>query len=85
LTIETQLFDAAVGAPELVKVESIKQGELLRLNVGTAVSYGPVTSVRGDVVVISLKRPVCAPVGSRVAVIRRIADRWRLIGSGTIK
>lgn len=84
LTIETQLLEMAVGAPELVKVDKIKPGEVLRLNVGTAVSFGPVKSVKGDVAVVDLKRPVCASLGSRVAVTRRIADRWRLIGSGII-
>jgi translation initiation factor 2 subunit 3 len=84
VTLETQLFETAVGAPDLVKVEPIRQGEALRLNVGTAVTLGPVISVKGGRVDVDLKRPVCAAPGSRVAITRRIGDRWRLIGSGTI-
>ncbi|MFQ6135236.1 MAG: translation initiation factor IF-2 subunit gamma, partial [Nitrososphaerales archaeon] len=84
LSIETQLLEIAVGAPELVKVEKIRQGEVLRMNVGTAVTFGPVLSIKGDVTTVDLKRPVCTSPGSRVAVTRRIADRWRLIGSGII-
>ena len=84
LKIETQLLDKAVGAPEMMKVEKIRKGEVLRLNIGTAVTLGPVGSINGDIISVNLKRPICAALGNRVAVTRRIADRWRLIGSGII-
>jgi translation initiation factor 2 subunit 3 len=84
LSIETTLLDMAVGATDLIKVEKIKQGENLRLNVGTAVTTGSVRSIKGDITEVDLRLPVCASIGSRVAVTRRIADRWRLIGSGII-
>jgi translation initiation factor 2 subunit 3 len=32
-----------------------------------------------------LARPVCAEEGSRAAISRKIAGRWRLIGYGIIK
>lgn len=85
LTVQTKLFDTAVGAPELIKVEKIRTNEALRLNVGTAVSLGLVKSARDGVAEVDLRRPVSAPVGSSVAISRRIGDRWRLIGSGIIK
>lgn len=84
IKIRTQLLDMAVGASELIKVEQIKSGEILRLNAGTAVTLGPVQSIKGDVITVNLKRPICAAIDSRVAVTRRIDDRWRLIGSGII-
>jgi translation initiation factor 2 subunit 3 len=84
LTMDVELFETAVGTPELVKVEKVRSGEPLRLNVGTAVSLGVVSSSRDGRVDISLKRPVCAASGSRAALSRRIADRWRLIGSAVI-
>lgn len=84
LQLETRLFETAVGSPGLVKVEPIKPGEALRLNVGTAVTLGSVKSVARGVVTVDLKRPVCTQQGSRVALTRRIAERWRLIGSGVI-
>lgn len=84
LNIETQLFDIAVGSPEMIKVEKIKTGEALRLNVGTAVTAGVVSSTKDSNVTIRLRRPVCTPEGNRVAISRRIGERWRLIGSGTI-
>ena len=85
LTMETQLFETAVGAPDLAKVEKIRTGEPLRLNVGTAITLGLVSSVRDGLVEVRLKRPVCIGEGGRIAVSRRISDRWRLIGSGVIK
>ncbi len=84
MSIDTQLFDLAVGAPEMIKVEKIKTGEALRLNVGTSVTLGVVSSAKDSSIQLKLRRPVCAPKGSRVAISRRIGERWRLIGSGTI-
>ncbi|MEM3069183.1 MAG: translation initiation factor IF-2 subunit gamma [Nitrososphaerales archaeon] len=85
ISLSVALFEVAVGAPELIKVERIKMNESLRLNVGTAVTLGTVSSIRGDRISVKLKRPVCASIKSRVAISRRIVDRWRLIGSGIIE
>lgn len=85
LAIETHLFEQAIGTPGLLKVEKIKMNENLVLNAGVSVTVGTITSVKGDVVEVVLKRPICADTGSRVAISRRIADRWRLIGYGVIK
>jgi len=82
VTVETHLFDTAVGTQDLVKVEPIKAKEPLRLNIGTAASVGTVTSVRDGKMEVKLKKPVCLLPKSRVAISRRIAERWRLIGSG---
>ena len=84
IKIEPHLFEMAVGSPELVKVEKVSMKEILRLNIGTAVTLGAVTSVREGIVEFKLRRPVCADKGYRVAMSRRIADRWRLIGSGIL-
>ena len=80
--IESNLFETAVGTQELVKVDPIKIKESLRLNIGTAATLGTVTHVKDHVVEIKLRKPVCMVSQSRVAISRRIADRWRLIGSG---
>jgi translation initiation factor 2 subunit 3 len=85
MTLELSLFETAVGLAELVKVEKVKPGESLRLNLGTAFSQVVVTSARGDVVEVDLKKPVSVESGMRAAISRRIADRWRLIGSGILK
>ena len=84
ISLQTYLFETAVGAPEMIKVEKIKFNESLRLNIGTAVTVGMVNSVKSDNININLKRPISALKNSRVAISRRIGDRWRLIGSGKI-
>jgi translation initiation factor 2 subunit 3 len=85
ILVDLQLFEEAVGSTELLKVERVRMGEALRLNVGTAATLGAVTSVREGVAELDLRKPVVAEPGSRVAISRRIAERWRLIGSGLIR
>lgn len=82
ITIETHLFETAVGTQDMVKVEPVKIKEPLRLNIGTAATLGTVTSSRDNKIEIKLKKPVCMIPKDRVAISRRIADRWRLIGVG---
>lgn len=84
LTLDVNLFELVVGMKEPIKVDKIAVNEPLVLNVGTAVSAGTVTSLKGDIIDVALKKPVCAETGTRVTVSRRIADRWRLIGYGKI-
>ncbi|HIE15175.1 TPA: translation initiation factor IF-2 subunit gamma, partial [Candidatus Bathyarchaeota archaeon] len=54
------------------------------LDVGTAITVGRVVKV-GDFIELKLTRPVCAEEASRVAISRKIAERWRLIGYGIIR
>lgn len=82
VTIDTHLFETAVGTPELVKVDPIKVNEPLRLNIGTAAMLATATSVRDGKVEIRFRRPVCMLEQSRIAISRKIIDRWRLIGAG---
>lgn len=83
-TMGVNLLDRVVGLDEEMEVEKIKMNEPLMLAVGTAITLGVVTSVRDDIVDVTLRRPVCAEKGSRVAISRRVGSRWRLIGSGII-
>ena len=82
IMIDVVLFDTAVGTAEMVKVEPLKPKESVRLNIGTAAASGYVTNVRDSKIEVKLKKPVCLMPRSRVAISRRIAERWRLIGSG---
>ncbi|TLX69847.1 MAG: translation initiation factor IF-2 subunit gamma [Thaumarchaeota archaeon] len=82
--IEINLFDTAVGSVDEIKVSSVQVGESLRLSVGTAPVLSKVTSVRGERVDVQFKRPVCLFEKGRVAISRRIQERWRLIGAGVI-
>ena len=82
ITVETHLFETAVGTQDLVKVDPIKIKEPLRLNIGTSATLGTVINSRDNKIEIKLKKPVCMILKDRVAISRRIADRWRLIGVG---
>jgi len=84
LTLETKILERAVGTKELVKVEEVTMGETLLLHVGAAITIAKVASTKKDSVTVKLTRPICAQAGSRVAISRKIAGRWRLIGYGTI-
>jgi len=83
--VEVSLFKYAIGTPELVEVEPLKTNEPVVVNSGTSVTAGVITSSRDGYVEISLRKPVCAGEGSRVALSRRIAGRWRLVGYGILK
>ncbi|CCC39349.1 translation initiation factor IF-2 subunit gamma [Haloquadratum walsbyi] len=83
-TMTVELLDRVVG-DEAGDVETISTGEPLMLTVGTATTVGAVTSARSGEAEVSLKRPVCAEEGSKIAINRRVGARWRLIGIGTLE
>ena len=85
LVLDTYLFKRAIGTKELLQVDRVIKGERLLLDVGTAITVGSVVSMKKDVATLQLARRVCAEEGSRVAISRKIAGRWRLIGYGIIK
>ena len=82
--IEVSLFDSAVGDLDETKVLPIQVGESLRLNIGTAPILSKVEKVKSNIIETQFKRPVCIFEKSNVAISRRIADRWRLIGAGIV-
>ena len=84
LKLSVNLFDSAVGTTEDIKVNPIKNGELLRLNIGTAPILGQVKKVKSSNIEIELRRPACFFKDGHVAISRRIAERWRLIGAGIV-
>lgn len=83
LRIRAKLFKDLVGREG--KIDPIKLGEPLMINVGTARTIGMIKSQKKDTVEIDLKLPVCAEAGERAVLSRRIGDRWRLIGFGDIQ
>ena len=74
LTLKTSLLERVVGAAEELKV-----------NVNSAATVGIVMELHKDSIKCTLKLPVCAEKGSRVTISRRIGNRFRLIGYGTIE
>lgn len=85
LTLETHLLKRVVGAKQELDVEPIKVGEILMLNVNSAATVGVVTALAKDSFKCNLKLAVCADLGAKVAISRRIANRFRLIGYGVIR
>ncbi len=85
LVLDVNLFETVVGTELSVPVDRIKTNEALVLNVGTTVTSGIVSSAREDIVEVNLRKSVCAEPKSKVAISRRIADSWRLIGFGALR
>ncbi len=85
LTLETHLFERAVGTKELADVEKVRMNENLLLDIGTSITAGNVVSAKGDMMKLKLRRPVTAEKGTRAAVSRKITGRWRLIGYGILR
>jgi len=85
ITLDVNLFEKVVGTELAVPVDKIRSNEALVLNVGTTVTSGLVSSARESLVDVTLRKPVCAEAGSKVAISRRITDSWRLIGFVTLR
>lgn len=83
IVVRVSLFDTLIG--DGGRVEPIKKDEMLMINVGTGRTVGTVEDIKKDVVKINLKLPVAADKGSRVAISRRVSDRWKLIGWGILE
>ena len=85
LRLHPHLLKRVVGAKEDIEVVPIKMNEMLMLNVNSAATVGVVTGLSKDTVECTLKLAVCAEVGAKVSISRRVAERFRLIGYGVIK
>jgi translation initiation factor 2 subunit 3 len=85
LKLEANLLERSVNADDKLVLAPLRMGELLMLNVNAAATVGVVKSLSKKEVVCTLRRPVCAETGSRVAMSRNIGQRWRLIGYGIIR
>ena len=84
LTLNVHLLQRVVGTQEELNVDPIKMSEPLMLNANSAATVGIVVELRKNRIKCKLKLPVCAYVGSRVTISRRIGNRFRLIGYGEI-
>jgi len=84
ITLTPHLLERVVGTQEELKVDPIKIGETLMLNVNSAATVGVVTGLKKKDIICRLKIPVCAEISSRITISRRIGNRFRLIGYGEI-
>lgn len=64
---------------------ALKMGEPIVVSAGTATSVGAIVKLKGSVVYLKLKRPICAEKKSKVAITRRLGQRWRLAGFGILR
>jgi translation initiation factor 2 subunit 3 len=74
-----KLFEGVKGGAQRLGVK-----EQLLVNVGSSSTRAQVLSVEEDVVKMVLARPVCAEIGERVSISRKIREHWRLLGAGEI-
>ena len=84
-TMKTVLLDRVVGSSSDLEVDEIKSNEMLMLSIGTATTVGVVKNGKSGKIQVALKIPVCIVKGQRVAISRRISNKWRLIGYGIIE
>jgi len=85
LVLDVTLMERVVGSVEDMKVNPIVPNELLMLNVNSAATVGIVRDIAKNKIKCVLKKPVCAALGARVTISRRVGTRFRLIGYGLIK
>ena len=82
--LKPALLERVVGTKDELKVDPIKRGENLMLNVNSSVTVGVVSELKKDLVHIRLKIPVCCFKEDRITISRLLGNRWRLIGYGNI-
>ncbi|MBM3228948.1 translation initiation factor IF-2 subunit gamma [Candidatus Parvarchaeota archaeon] len=61
-----------------------KPNDPVVLSVGTATTIGLVLKTKANRLYLKLKRPICASPKSKLALSRRIGQRWRLCGYGIL-
>jgi translation initiation factor 2 subunit 3 len=70
---------------EGIEIPPIKLNELIVISAGTATTVGIVTKLKPSFLSVKLKRPICTEKEVKVAITRKIGQRWRLAGFGVIK
>lgn len=85
VSLKTNILSKVVGSSEEMNVDRIMNKETLLLNVATAVTVGTVTQSKGENLEADLKYPVITLPGQNVAISRKVQNRWRLIGTGTVQ
>lgn len=92
LEIKFVLFTRLIGVKvdstaESNTVRSITKSEILLINVGTTSTGCKVLGINSstNLIKVELNKAVCTSIGDKVALSRRINNKFRLIGWGTIK
>ena len=75
------------GNRNLEHVGELRRQEVLLLNVGSTSVGGKVIKISGEneeEISFELMNPVCAEIGEKIAISRKIEKSWRLIGWGEV-
>lgn len=73
------------GIKRMTEIKDFKSGESVVINSGTATTLGVVSNYKNERMEIKLKKPICAELGSRVALSKKVQTRWCLAAFGVIK
>lgn len=84
VSIRYSLLERVPGTKEQVRVEPLKPKETIMITAGVAVTLANVDSVGREVASLTLRKPIVAWRGMRVAVSKQVLGRWRLVGWGHI-
>ncbi len=69
----------SINRPDIPN-KSFAEGEVLILGIGTATVVAHVAKAKKDMLEVSLNNPVCMDSSSKIAVLRNVASRWKLVG-----
>jgi translation initiation factor 2 subunit 3 len=63
--------------------EKLSQNEMIVVCAGTTVNIATISSVKGNTLTVKLKKPMCI-VTKKLAILRKVGQRWRLCGTGEL-
>ncbi|MCS7110638.1 MAG: translation initiation factor IF-2 subunit gamma [Ignisphaera sp.] len=82
--VEYKLFERVLGSKDQEVIEPLKARETVFLIIKTAWTRGALTKVGRDEFEAKLERPVVTLGRDKVAIIRQVKGRWRLVGWGQV-
>lgn len=84
IKLKYELFPEVYSGNEKIRVEPIKNSEILLLSINTSTTGGSVNSVKDKEFEVSLKVPIITFKNDNIGIARNINGHWRLIGYGTV-
>ncbi|KAG0054206.1 hypothetical protein BGZ83_011727 [Gryganskiella cystojenkinii] len=79
-----RLLGVFTNTEKQAKVTKLTKNEVLMFNIGSTSTGGRLLQVKDDIAKVALTGLACTEVGANVALSRRVANHWRLIGWGKI-
>jgi translation initiation factor 2 subunit 3 len=85
ISLKVELLERIYSVGEDFKINPLVKGEVLLLNVNSAKTVGMITNLGKGIAHLNLRLPICAGVGDKVTISRKMGTRFRLIGYGIIQ